>query len=297
MSNYSTYLTEALAVARTAGSIIKEAFLNRASLHIDLKANDADLVTQVDRNVEQVVFSHLRKAFPDHRFVGEESVSESETKRTGLGSDDTPTWVVDPIDGTTNFVHGFPFVAVSIALVINNVPVVGVVYNPIMEELYHAVIGGGSYFNNTPLPLPPIKPLPSLTTALIAAEYGSDRVPEILDPKMSTMHKVIAAPVRGVRSVGSAALNLCYVARGTLDLYWEAGVHAWDVAAGAVIVREAGGILANWKQGERQDGVETYDLCAREVLCVRKTAGGVEEAQKIIESIRQRLESVEYARD
>ncbi|KNC98410.1 uncharacterized protein SPPG_06114 [Spizellomyces punctatus DAOM BR117] len=296
MADYKPYLTEALSIARTAGAIIKNAFTNRTTLSIDLKnANDADLVTQVDRQVEQVIFSHLRSVYPSHKFVGEESVSESESKRTGL--DDTPSWVVDPIDGTTNFVHGFPFVAVAIALVIKGRPVVGVVYNPIMEELFYATHGGGAFLNETPLPLPPLKPLPSLSTALVASEYGSDRAPEILDPKVRTLHKVVASPARGVRTIGSAALTMCYVARGTLDAYWEAGVHAWDVAAATVILREAGGIVVNWEKGSREEnGAEVYDLCSRNVLCVRKTTGAGE-GEVIVEKIRAAIEPVEYARD
>ncbi|KAI9015083.1 hypothetical protein BC832DRAFT_524984, partial [Gaertneriomyces semiglobifer] len=201
----------------------------------------ADLVTQTDTKVEALIFSTLRQKYPSHKFVGEESVSASEDKKTGIADDDVPTWVIDPVDGTTNFVHGFPFVAVCIALVLNRVPIVGVVYNPILDEMFHAVRGQGAKLNDTPLPLPPTLPLPSLATALVATEYGSDRQPSILTPKFNALHKVVASPVRGVRSMGSAALTMCYVAKGVLDAYWEAGVHAWDVAASTVILREAGG--------------------------------------------------------
>ncbi|KAI9104758.1 inositol monophosphatase 1-like protein [Phlyctochytrium arcticum] len=297
-SQYPTFLKEAQSIARTAGAIIKDAFTNRGSLEIDLKnENDADLVTQCDRKVEALIFNHLKTTFPTHKFVGEETVSESESKTTGL--DETPTWVVDPIDGTTNFVHGFPFVAVAIGLVVKKEPVVGVVFNPIMDEMFHAVKGQGAFLNDVALPLPPVRPLKSLARALVASEYGADRVPEIVDPKMRTLHKVIADPVRGVRTLGSCALTMCYVARASLDCYWEAGVHAWDVAAAAIIVREAGGIVVNWDQQETEQaagGREYFDICSRNVLCVRKTAGEGEGAA-ILKTVRAAIEPVTYARD
>ncbi|KAI8822434.1 inositol monophosphatase 1-like protein [Fimicolochytrium jonesii] len=297
--DYAPHLASALSIARTAGATIHTAFHNRTSLHIDLKnANDADLVTQVDRNVEAAIFSHLRAQFPSHRFVGEEGTAAAGDAHTGLGDhaeDDTPTWVVDPVDGTTNFVHGFPFVAVSIALVVRGIPVVGVVHNPVMNETFHAVIGQGAFLNDVPIPTPPLRPLASLASALIATEYGSDRGEEILGPKVHALHDIVSSPARGVRSLGSAALTMCYVARGALDAYWEAGVHAWDVAAAAVILTEAGGLVANWKD-VNAGGAVKYDLCARNVVCVRKTPEGAQ-ARSILEGIRGKLTPVEYTRD
>ncbi|KAJ3288601.1 Inositol monophosphatase 2 [Borealophlyctis nickersoniae] len=289
----------AISVARAAGTVIRSAFTDRGkSATVDLKKeNPADLVTATDRQVEELVFSQLRAAFPNHKFIGEESTSASIDAKTELTND--PTWVVDPIDGTTNFVHGFPFVAVSIALLIDRIPVVGVVYNPILDELFHASANGGAFLNDAPLPLAPPEPLPSLATALVATEYGSDRQDAILAPKVRALHKIVAAPTRGVRSLGSAALNMCYVARGALDAYWEAGVHVWDVAAGVVIVREAGGIVVNFKPSGATAQVvkdEAYDPLAREVLCVRGM-GGNGQADNIVASIRAHLETIQYPRD
>ncbi|RKO98934.1 hypothetical protein CXG81DRAFT_7283, partial [Caulochytrium protostelioides] len=200
----------------------------------------ADLVTATDKAVEAKAFAALRSAYPDHAFIGEESAS-------AIGSDtvtltDNCTWVLDPIDGTTNFVHGFPMVAISIALFHHREPVVGVIYNPILDEMYAALKGGGAELNGTALPLrPPVdaKPL-TLATSLVGTEFGSDRRPECLDKKTAGMAR-IGRLVRGVRCIGSCALALCLVARGTLDAFWESGVHIWDFGAGVLIVREAGG--------------------------------------------------------
>ncbi|KAJ3054599.1 Inositol monophosphatase 2 [Rhizophlyctis rosea] len=298
--SYTKELETAISVAREAGAVIREAFTNRGkAATVDYKKeNAADLVTVTDRAVEALVFSKLRAVFPDHKFIGEETVSATEDAKTQLT--DAPTWVVDPVDGTTNFVHGFPFVAVAIGFVIEKVPVVGVVYNPILDELFHASAGQGAFLNNQPLPLMPPTPLPSLATALVATEYGSDRQDAILGPKFRALQKVVADPVRGVRSLGSAALNMCYVARGALDAYWEAGVHLWDVAAATIVVREAGGAVVNWKKPESSGTdvtKEVYDGLAREVVCVRATKNGVEEIAGIISTIREYLEAVSYPRD
>ncbi|KAJ3045086.1 Inositol monophosphatase 2 [Rhizophlyctis rosea] len=291
-------LQTAIAVAREAGAVIRKAFTDRGKgATVDFKKeNAADLVTATDRAVEALVFSKLRAVFPEHQFIGEEAVSETADAKTQLT--DAPTWVVDPVDGTTNFVHGFPFVAVSIGFLINKVPIVGVVYNPILDELFHASAGQGAFMNDQSLPLATPSPLPSLAMALVATEYGSDRQDAILGPKVRALHKIVAEPVRGVRSLGSAALNMCYVARGAMDVYWEAGVHLWDVAGATIVVREAGGAVVNWRQGEGADlKSEPYDALAREVLCIRATANGTEEMASIVSVIRKHLEPVSYPRD
>ncbi|TPX62054.1 inositol-phosphate phosphatase [Powellomyces hirtus] len=295
--DHKEYLKHALHIARTAGQTILAAFNTRSSLHIDLKNdNDADLVTQVDRSVEAAIFSYLRAQYPSHRFVGEEGTAASGDTNTGIvANDETPTWVVDPVDGTTNFVHGFPFVAVSIAVVIRGTPVVGVVYNPIMNEMFQGLLNGGSSMNDIALPLPPVRPLKSLASALVATEYGSDRGSEVLDAKFAALRDVVGSPARGVRSLGSASLTMCYVARGALDAYWEAGVHAWDVAGATVILREAGGLVSNWSKPD-SSAAEPYDICARNVVCVRKTAEELH-AKAILESIRTTLRPVGYTRD
>lgn len=173
---------------------------------------------------------------------------------------DTPTFIVDPIDGTTNFVHAYPYVSISLGLAVQQRPMVGVVYNPFTSTLYSAIRGRGAFLNRTtPLPLrSPAPPLDGLGSCLVAVEWGSDRAGNDYKVKVETFRKLCGAREEGgamvhsLRSFGSAALNLCGVATGALDVYWEAGCWAWDVCAGWVILEEAGGIVVdanpeNWE--------------------------------------------------
>jgi myo-inositol-1(or 4)-monophosphatase len=166
-----------------------------------------------------------------------------------------PTFIVDPIDGTTNFVHNYPYVCISLGLSIARAPVIGVVYNPFTATLYSAIHGRGAFLNgSTPLPLRAPAPL-ALRDAQVCVEWGSHRAGNDLEVKANTF-KALAAEqggmVHSLRSFGSAALNLCGVAGGGLDAYWEAGWWAWDVCAGMAILHETGGVMVdanpgNWK--------------------------------------------------
>ncbi|KAH0837881.1 myo-inositol-monophosphatase [Lanmaoa asiatica] len=217
-------------LARTAGTLILE---GSQAIHTTVA-------------VENLVMGEIKKAYPAFKFIGEESFS------TGTRPEltDEPTFCVDPIDGTTNFVHGFPFCCVSLGLIYQKRPVLGVVYNPFIEYLYTGIEGQGSYLtrgNGQPqkLPLASPKPLPSLSKAQIAIEWGSDRgTPTITDKVDSFLKLAGDASVPGgrmaqsLRSMGSAALNFSMVAQGALDMYWP-----WDVCAGIVIAQEAGGAV------------------------------------------------------
>ncbi|KAI8852168.1 hypothetical protein BC829DRAFT_360715, partial [Chytridium lagenaria] len=285
-----------LAAAQKAGAIVREAFNDREIRgEAEFKTSAADVVTQTDKAVEKFIFGFLRERFPDHLFIGEETYEGSGTTLT-----DSKTWIVDPVDGTTNFVHGFPFVAVSIALVENKEPIIGVVYNPILDELFSAAKGHGAFMNKRPLPL--FKPvvLNDIATSLLATEYGYDR-DERMDLKLKGIRTALTMPCRGIRSLGSAALEACYVARGALDAYWEAGVHAWDVAAGAIIVREAGGAAINFFPPANHTSddamTEFLDLQSREFVFVRAMPDGAEGVNRVVKSIRGCVKPMEYARD
>ncbi|RKP12693.1 hypothetical protein BJ684DRAFT_405, partial [Piptocephalis cylindrospora] len=235
----SDILPVAVALAKEAGGIILQAYTDGKSAETK-EGNSTDLVTETDQAVEKLVFGRLRFAFPEHGFIGEESVAAGEKAILT----DSPTWIVDPIDGTTNFVHGYPFVCISIGLVDAHKPVLGVVYNPILDELYTAIVGKGALLNGQSLPLRSLSHIPKLSEALVATEFGSDRSDVPLSVKTQGMHALTAATAgaaHGIRATGSAALNLSMVARGSCDAYWECGVHVWDVAAGIVILQEAGG--------------------------------------------------------
>lgn len=176
-----------------------------------------------------MVSTELMGKYPDYKFIGEE------TYQPGMQLTDAPTFIVDPIDGTTNFVHAFASVCISLGFAVKKVPTVGVIYNPFLDELYTAIRGSGAYLSRNggakaPLPLKENpEPLKDLSTALVAAEWGSDRKGVNFDVKARVITTLAASKesggsmVHSIRSMGSAALNLAAVAAGSLDLYWEGG--------------------------------------------------------------------------
>lgn len=191
---------------------------------------------------------------------------------------DAPTFIVDPIDGTVNFVHGFPSSCISLGFAIDRIPVVGVVYNPFTETFHTAIRGRGAFLNHkTRLPLKGdnVEALNGLDNALVALEWGSERNGDNWETKVRTFESLGktrasgGAMVHSIRSMGSAALNLCAVASGTLDLYWEGGCWAWDVCAGWVILSEAGGIMVGANPGDWSP-----ELDGRAYLAVRPSPNG-----------------------
>lgn len=247
-------LTFTVKLARTAGTLILEGSQAiQTTSDVNEKKNSVDLVTEYDVAVEELVKSEIAKAYPSFKFIGEESYSSG----TRNELTDEPTFCVDPIDGTTNFVHGFPFACISLGLIYQKRPVLGVIYNPFLDHLYTGIESQGSFLtrgNSQPLKLPLTnpKPLPSLQKALLAIEWGSDRGKKTLVPKSDSFLRLAGDPADGIaggrmahsiRSLGSAALNISMVAQGGLDLYWEIGCWPWDVCAGIVIAQEAGGAV------------------------------------------------------
>jgi myo-inositol-1(or 4)-monophosphatase len=208
-----------------------------------------------------------------------------------------PTFVIDPIDGTVNFLHTFPHACVSLGFAIGRVPVVGVVYNPFDNNLYSAIHGQGAFLNRhvkLPLKGADLQPLQGLQNSLIGIEWGSDRKGRNWETKVRTFEKLGQAKdeggamVRSMRSLGSAALNLCAVAAGTLDLYWEGGCWPWDVCAGWVILTEAGGIMVDGNPGSWQAIID-----GRTYLAVRASPhqiGQKELVQEFWGNIQGRLE-------
>ncbi|XP_048571063.1 inositol monophosphatase 3 [Triticum urartu] len=228
------FLAAAVDAAKSAGEIIRKSFY--LTKNVEHKGQ-VDLVTETDKACEDLIFNHLRMLYPDHKFIGEETSA-------ALGSTDDltydPTWIVDPLDGTTNFVHGFPFVCVSIGLTIGKIPTVGVVYNPIMNELFTAVRGKGAFLNGSPIKTSPQN---ELVKALMVTEVGTKRDKPTLDDTTNRINKLLFK-IRSIRMCGSLALNMCGVACGRLDLCYEIGFGGpWDVAAGALILKEAGGFV------------------------------------------------------
>ncbi|WFD21422.1 inositol-phosphate phosphatase [Malassezia equina] len=249
----------------------------------DEKKNTADLVTETDQSTEKLVCSAIQAKYPDHKFIGEESWAAGERPKVT----DEPTWIIDPIDGTTNFVKGFPFVCISIGFVYQSEPTIGVIFAPFLGYLYAGRKGHGA-FVTTPLhperralPLVQPQPLLSFKQALIAFEWGSDRSSGVMEKKSRSYQRLVgdrAGGVQGgemalgVRSMGSAALNFAHVAMGCLDAYWEIGCWAWDVCAGIVIAREAGCVVVGSKAHAHQVVTEGPfpPPCTPDVLTGRK---------------------------
>ncbi|KAH6662495.1 myo-inositol-1-monophosphatase [Halenospora varia] len=281
-------------IAHEAGRMMLSA--RPSNLSSGTKKNSADLVTETDRAVETMVSTRLSTTYPSYAFIGEETYVPGQTHLT-----DAPTFICDPIDGTTNFVHAFPAFCISLGFTVNRVPSVGVIYNPMLDELWTGIKGRGSYLTRGALsgverrerlPLREPEPLAGLDGALIGAEWGSDRSGVNFEIKSKVFTKLAAskenggAMVHSLRCLGSAALNLAMVAAGQQDIFWEGGCWAWDVAAGWCILVEAGGVMVGGNPGDWEATVD-----GRKYLAVRGTRDGkndgvVDEGQKgIIEEM------------
>ncbi|MEW8460494.1 MAG: inositol monophosphatase family protein [Candidatus Thiodiazotropha endolucinida] len=238
-------LTIAVRAAREAGRIITRNFNRIDRLTISDKGSN-DFASEVDRNAEAVIINLLREKYPHHAILAEESGKQ--------GADDY-IWIIDPLDGTTNFLHGFPQFAVSIALKIKGRLEVGVVYDPVSEEMYTACRGEGALLNDKKIRVSGRK---GLNGALLGTglPYRDFRFTE----NYMGMLKALIKDSAGVRRPGSAALDFAYVAAGRMDGFWELGLREWDFAAGALLVREAGGLVTDIGGGERY--LETGNVIA-----------------------------------
>ena len=225
-------LTMAVRAARAAGTVISRATDHVADLTIESKQRN-DFVSEVDRQAEHAIIDILKRAYPDHQFLGEESGDSGR-------ADSAYRWIIDPLDGTTNFLHGLPHYSVSIALEYQGRIELGVIYNPSNQELYTAERGGGAFLNNRRIRVAGQR---SLEGALLGTGFPF-RLEQDLDAYLKTF-RALHGPLAGIRRAGSAALDLAYVAAGRLDGYWEFGLRPWDIAAGVLLVREAGGVVVD----------------------------------------------------
>jgi myo-inositol-1(or 4)-monophosphatase len=225
-------LNIAVKAARRAGGIINRAALDRTALEIRAKhAND--FVTQVDKAAESAIIEIIRRAHPDHAILAEESGRSSREKSEYC-------WVVDPLDGTTNFIHGFPQYCISIAVQHRGATVHGVVYDPAKNELFTASKGRGAFLDDRRMRVTRCQ---SLKAALVGTGFPYKELSR-LDLYFRQLREVMANS-SGVRRAGAAALDLAYVAAGRLDAFWELGLSAWDMAAGALLIQEAGGLVGD----------------------------------------------------
>ncbi len=226
----------AVRAARNAGRIILRYYERTESLHVDEKSRN-DFVSEVDRQAEQVIIKELRNKYPSHAILGEES---------GRHKGDDYQWVIDPLDGTTNYLHGLPQFAVSIALKHRGRLEHGLVYDPLREEMYTASRGAGAQLNDRRLR---VSQRIDLEGALLGTglPFRDQRfIKEYLG-----MLEALMKDSAGIRRPGSAALDFAYVAAGRTDGFWELGLSEWDFAAGALLVREAGGVVSDISGGDR----------------------------------------------
>jgi myo-inositol-1(or 4)-monophosphatase len=221
------FISVAEEAARAAGRFLRTAFSQ--SRQITQKAPN-DLVTDADRGAERVILACIRDHFPGHEILSEETGTHPGT--AGI------TWIVDPLDGTTNYAHAYPCFCVSIAVREGESLLAGVVYDPLRDELFSARRGAGASLNGAPIRASATR---ELGMALVATGFPYDLTG---DGRRSLAQLVAVAPrAQGIRRAGSAALDLCAVACGRLDAYWEIGIAPWDIAAGVLIVQEGGGLV------------------------------------------------------
>ena len=239
-------LNIAVRAARRAGSIINRAALDGGALEVKSKRAN-DFVTAVDRAAEDAIIDIARKAYPDHAFLAEESGRTDGTAEY--------TWVIDPLDGTTNFIHGFPQYCVSIGIQHRGALAHAVVYDPGRNELFTASKGRGAFLNDRRIR---VSKCLRLEGALIGTGFPFKELGRV--ELYLRQLKTLMEKTAGVRRAGAAALDLAYVACGRLDAFWELGLSAWDMAAGALLIQEAGGLVAD-PLGEA-DFMQSGDICA-----------------------------------
>lgn len=236
MDDLAQFLEIAKLAAKAAGEFIKGNYEKISSADVHTK-NRADYVTFVDKEAEKIIVDTILSSFPKHSILAEESDMKE-------GEEQTYRWIIDPLDGTTNFIHGFPMFCVSIALQYAGDIVVGVVYEPLRDEMFVATKGGGAFLNNKPIS---VRKDFKADTALVATGFPF-RFVEHIDKYMK-LFKLVFENVSGIRRAGSAALDLAYTACGRCDGFFEMCLKPWDIAAGSLLITEAGGFVSGFSGG------------------------------------------------
>jgi myo-inositol-1(or 4)-monophosphatase len=240
-----TYLDIATEAALAAGAILQSYWGNLKA--VQEKGRSGDLVTEADAAAEVAVLSVIQRHFPDHRILAEESGAQ--------GNPESPfLWAIDPLDGTTNYAHQYPFSATSIALLKDGIPQVGVIFDPFHQDLFRAAKGLGATCNRKPIH---VSQTNTLSMSLLVTGFAYDRRETVDNNYAEFCH--LTHLTQGVRRAGAASLDLAYVACGRLDGYWERGLSPWDIAAGVVLVQEAGGHVTAYDQGP-------FDLSSGRIL-------------------------------
>ncbi|NDI35614.1 inositol monophosphatase family protein [Chengkuizengella sediminis] len=252
----NTHLEVAKQIAKEAGALLEKRVTSK--FHVEQKKNVFDLVTEMDRASEDLIKNQIKHHFPEHQIIGEEGVAEG-TDNLEAWFDhiaDIPfAWIVDPIDGTTNYVNGLHSYTVSIALVSYGEIQVGVIYNPSLDEMFWAEKGKGAYLNGSQIQVDPAE---KLNESVISTGFPTD----IESARKYVLNGIseLGIVARNIRVFGSAALHCAYVAAGKLNAYWEVGINVWDVAAGVLIVKEASGNVVDTLGNP-------YQLSTRNLIC------------------------------
>jgi myo-inositol-1(or 4)-monophosphatase len=251
------------AAARKAGRALKRDFGEVEKLQVSLKG-PANFVTAADKRAEDILRTELLKSRPGYGFLGEEGGIHE-------GTDKTHTWIVDPLDGTTNFLHGIPHFAISIALAREGTPIAGVIYNPANDEFFWAEKGKGAFFNDHRLRVAARKRLSDAVVACALPHLGRGDLAQFRREIGAVQEKVA-----GLRRFGAAALDLAYIAAGRFDAYWERNLSPWDFAAGVLMVRESGGFVTDLDDNERTmqpgDIIAGNETMHGEVMALVKSA-------------------------
>jgi len=224
----------AVNLARDAGNLLKEKFNSKHEVHYKGEIN---LVTEADKMSEDLIIAAINSSFPDHGILSEESPAQNSQAKL--------RWIIDPLDGTTNYAHGYPVFCVSIALENEGVIVLGVIYDPLREDTFVAVRGSGAYLNGKKLK---VSPTATLSRSLLATGFPYD-IRMSKDNNLNYFN-LMAVEAQAIRRAGAAALDIAYLAAGRFDGFWELKLMPWDVAAGCLMVEESGGVISDMSGGQ-----------------------------------------------
>lgn len=236
ISERKEFLDIAIKAARLAGGTVLDHLGKISKRDIDLK-QASDFVTTVDRESEEIIIGAIKEHFPHHLILAEESIKES--------AGEAYRWIIDPLDGTTNYIHGYPVFSVSIALEYRGEIIAGVIFDPLREELFSTEKGGGAFLNGHPIR---VSEIGVLKDSLITTGFPFRRK-EMIDPYLRLFRNLFLK-VSDLRRAGSAALDLAYLACGRCDGFFEIGLSPWDIAAGSLLIEEAGGVITDFGGGD-----------------------------------------------
>jgi len=260
------FLEIAVKAVKLAGQIVVEHLGKISQKDIDIK-QASDFVTVVDRESEKIIIDTIREYFPDHLFLAEESLKEC--------GKETYRWIIDPLDGTTNYIHSYPVFSISIALEYGGEIIVGVILDPLRDELFLAKKRAGAFLNGNPIKVSEVS---TLRESLITTGFPF-RSKEMIDPYLK-LFKNLFLKVSDLRRAGSAALDLAYLACGRCDGFFELGLSPWDIAAGSLLIKEAGGIVTDFREGDSY--LRTGNIVAGNPAVHRKI---LEEVRKVFEGV------------